>query len=63
MIALDIEVPGTITIQEAHDIACKSEKSIRNDIDNIFDIMIHVEPAGSCEDEEKYGVKQSDFSG
>lgn len=62
MIALDIEVDRTISIQEAHEIACKAEKSIRNDIENIFDIMIHVEPAGSCEEEEKYGVKQSDFS-
>lgn len=62
MIALDIEVDKTITVEEAHEIACKAEKSIRNDIGNIFDIMIHVEPAGCCDDEEKYGVKQSDFS-
>jgi len=62
MIALDIEVDGTITAQEAHRIACKAERSIRNEINNVFDIMIHVEPAGSCEDEEVYGVKQSDLS-
>ena len=62
MIALDIEVDKTITVEEAHEIACKAEKSIRNDIGNIFDIMIHVEPVGCCDDEEKYGVKQSDFS-
>jgi cation diffusion facilitator family transporter len=62
MIALDIEVDGTITAQDAHMIACKAEISIRNEIDNIFDIMIHVEPAGGCEDEEVYGVKQSDLS-
>jgi len=62
MIALDIEVDSTITIQEAHKIACNTEKAIRNDMDNIFDIMIHIEPAGSCEEEEKYGVKESDLT-
>lgn len=62
MIALDIEVDKTITVEEAHKIACKAEKSIRNDIGNIFDIMIHIEPTGCCDEEEKYGVKQSDFT-
>jgi len=62
MIAFDIEVDGTITAQEGHMIACDVEKSIRNEIENIFDIMIHIEPAGSCEDEELYGVKQSDLT-
>ena len=61
MIAFDIEVDGTISAGEAHIIACNSEKAIRSEIDNIFDIMIHVEPVGSCEEEEKYGVKKSDL--
>lgn len=62
MIAFDIEVDGTISAGEAHIIACRIEKSIRSEIDNIFDIMIHIEPIGGCEEEEKYGVKKSDFS-
>jgi cation diffusion facilitator family transporter len=62
MIAFDIEVDGTITAREAHIIACNAEKAIRFEIDNIFDIMIHIEPVGGCEEEEKYGVRKSDFS-
>jgi cation diffusion facilitator family transporter len=62
MIAFDIEVDGTINASEAHNIACNVEKAIRFEIDNIFDIMIHIEPVGGCEEEEKYGVRKSDFS-
>jgi cation diffusion facilitator family transporter len=62
MIACDIEVDGSISALEAHIIACKTEKAIRSEIENIFDIMIHIEPVGGCEEEEKYGVRKSDFS-
>ena len=61
MIAFDIEVDGNINAREAHIIACKAEKAIRAEIDNIFDIMIHVEPVGGCEEEEIYGVRKSDL--
>lgn len=61
MIAFDIEVDGNINAMEAHIIACKVEKLIRTEIDNIFDVIIHVEPIGGCEEEEKYGVKKSDL--
>lgn len=62
MIAFDVEVDGNIIVNEAHIIACLIEKSIRSEIDNIFDIMIHIEPAGGKEEEEKYGIKSSDLS-
>ncbi|MBN2519125.1 MAG: cation transporter [Bacteroidales bacterium] len=61
MIAFDIEVDGAISAREAHIIACKAEKAIRSEVDNIFDIMIHIEPVGGCEEEENYGVRKSDF--
>jgi cation diffusion facilitator family transporter len=62
MIAFDVEVDGNITANEAHIIACLIEKSIRAEIDNIFDIMIHIEPVGGNEEEVKYGIKISDLS-
>jgi cation diffusion facilitator family transporter len=62
MIAFDIEVDGSISVSEAHIIACRIEKSIRSEIDNIFDIIIHIEPVGVNEKEEIYGVKKSDFT-
>jgi cation diffusion facilitator family transporter len=61
MIALDIEVEPTLNTQEAHELVCRVEKEIRKEIDNIFDIMIHVEPLGNREQEVKYGVEQSDI--
>ncbi len=61
MIALDIEVEPTLNTQDAHELVCKVEEEIRKEIDNIFDIMIHVEPFGNLDHEVKYGVEQSDL--
>lgn len=56
MINLDIEADGNITLNEAHDIAEKIEKNIRQSIENVYDIVIHVEPKGHCMDNEKFGL-------
>ena len=32
------------------------EKSIINSVDNVYDILVHVEPAGECQTGEKFGV-------
>ena len=56
IITLDIEVNPHITVTQAHDIAEAVEKSIENSIDNIYDILVHVEPAGECQADEKFGV-------
>ena len=56
MIALDIEVDGTISVTEAHRIANEVERSIKARIDNIYDIVVHVEPEGVHHDGEKFGI-------
>ena len=56
MITLDIEVNPQITITQAHEIADAVEKSIINSVDNVYDILVHVEPAGKCQTGEKFGV-------
>lgn len=58
VIDLDIEVDGNKTVDEAHDIAVKVEKTIKERIENIYDIIIHVEPRGNYEEAEKYGVSR-----
>ena len=58
MIALDIEVDGNITLNQAHEIAHEVEKSIKDTIENVYDIMIHVEPAGQCHEIEKFGISK-----
>jgi cation diffusion facilitator family transporter len=54
-IDIDIEVPPTKTIIEAHWIACKVEKAIKERVENVYDIVVHVEPAGNLE-HEGYGL-------
>jgi len=62
MIALDIEVDGEITVNEAHDIATEVEQSIKNTIENVYDIMVHIEPAGKCHEVEKFGITKDMFT-
>ena len=56
MLTLDIEVSPQITITQAHEIAESVEKSIKSSIDNVYDILVHVEPAGECQTNEKFGI-------
>lgn len=56
MITLDIEVDPQMTITQAHEVADAVEKSIKASIDNVYDILVHVEPAGKCQSGEKFGV-------
>ena len=46
LIDLDIEVDGTLSVHEAHHIARQVEDAIRTQIDNVYDIVVHVEPLG-----------------
>jgi len=56
-IDIDIEVPPNIKLVEAHSIARKVETAIKKRIENVYDIMIHVEPAGNIEN-EGYGLSE-----
>jgi len=56
-IDIDIEVPPNIKVVEAHSIARKVENAIKKRIENVYDIMIHVEPAGNIE-KEGYGLSE-----
>ncbi len=62
MIALDIEANGNITLNEAHEIAQAVEESIKRTVDNVYDIVVHVEPAGVLHSEEKFGVDKSNVT-
>lgn len=58
MIALDIEVDGDISLYQAHQIANDVEDSIRHSINNVYDIVVHVEPNGKDHHIEEFGVDQ-----
>ncbi len=46
-IDLDIEVQPHLTVYEAHELAEKVEEAVRNEIPEVYDIVIHIEPEGS----------------
>ena len=61
MINLDIEVDPDLPVKEAHDIAKLVETSIKSNLKNIYDVMVHVEPLGNLEEDEKYGITESEI--
>lgn len=62
MVNLDIEVNAFLSIKEAHDIAREVEESIKSDLNNVYDVMVHVEPLGNKEEDEKFGLTESDIN-
>jgi len=62
MINLDIEVDPGLSVKLAHDIAKNVESSIKSNLKNIYDIMVHVEPLGNLEEDEKYGITEREIN-
>jgi cation diffusion facilitator family transporter len=62
MVNLDIEVDASLSVKEAHEIARSVEKSIKANLRNIYDVMVHVEPLGNKEEDEKYGITESQIT-
>jgi len=62
MVNLDIEVNPSLSVQEAHAIAKNVENSIKSNIRNVYDVMVHMEPLGNREEDEKYGITESDIT-
>jgi len=60
MVNLDIEVEPGLSVKEAHNIARNVEISIRSNIRNIYDVMVHIEPLGNTEQEE-YGITEKEI--
>jgi cation diffusion facilitator family transporter len=60
MVNLDIEVEPDLSVKEAHNIARNVEISIRSNLKNIYDVMVHVEPLGNTEEEE-YGITEKEI--
>lgn len=56
VIDIDIEVNETMSVAEGHEIAVNVERVIKQTVDNVYDISVHVEPLGNFEKHEKYGV-------
>ena len=61
-IDLDIDVDPQISVIEAHEIAIKVEQEIKLRLENVFDVMIHIEPCGDDTD-EAYGLSEEEMHG
>ena len=57
---LDIEVDGKMSVAAAHEIARQVEGAVRRAIPDVYDIMVHVEPQGMSDENEQYGLDESD---
>lgn len=62
MVNLDIEVNSFLSVKEAHEIARRVEESIKTNLPNIYDVMVHVEPLGNEETDERYGISESEIN-
>ncbi|MCB2208137.1 MAG: cation diffusion facilitator family transporter [Bacteroidetes bacterium] len=58
LIALDIEVDGKMSLEEAHELSAEVEQNIKQNIQNVYDVLVHVEPFGNCEIDEVFGVSE-----
>ncbi len=61
MIALDLEVDGAISVTEAHEMAHQVERQVKEDIRNVYDILVHIEPIDSDIKDTSYGVSGEDL--
>ncbi|MCX7024982.1 MAG: cation diffusion facilitator family transporter [Spirochaetes bacterium] len=59
----DIEVAPDITVSAAHVIAIEVEQAIKDRLPEVYDVIVHVEPVGNLEDDERYGLTPGDGEG
>jgi divalent metal cation (Fe/Co/Zn/Cd) transporter len=57
---LDIEIDGKLSIKVGHDIAQKVEDKIKERIENVYDVLVHIEPEGNVE-KEKFGLSRANI--
>ncbi|MDP3179373.1 MAG: cation diffusion facilitator family transporter [Spirochaetaceae bacterium] len=56
VVDLDIEVESAMSVAAGHDIAIRVESAIKERLPEVYDVIVHVEPAGNDEKGEKYGL-------
>jgi cation diffusion facilitator family transporter len=61
LIDLDIEVDESMSVAESHTIGVAVEEKIKERLENVYDIMIHIEPKGNVEKDEKFGISRDDL--
>lgn len=62
VIDMAIEVDGALTVKEGHDKATEVRRCIQDQLTNIYDVIIHVEPIGNEETSETFGLSKQNFN-
>jgi cation diffusion facilitator family transporter len=62
-IDIDIEVDPKLTVQEAHTIASHVERAIKERVEGVYDIVVHIEPIGDSQKNtpEGYGLREHEL--
>jgi cation diffusion facilitator family transporter len=55
VVDLDIEVDPAMSVARAHDIAMAIEAAIKSRLPEVYDVIVHVDPAGISEEGERFG--------
>lgn len=58
MIAIDLEMNGEMSLKMAHNLAHEVEDRLKNEIEYVFDVFIHVEPLGDVIKEKDVGLSR-----
>lgn len=61
IVALDIEIDGQLSLDEAHRISHQVEDNIKRKLPNVYDVLIHLEPVGNDNDNEVFGISGKDL--
>lgn len=61
IVDIDIEVDGAMTVLHAHEIAKKVEMNIKETIPEVYDVIVHIEPKGNVEPNERFGLSEKNI--
>lgn len=61
-VAVDIEVDGDLPLKKAHELAHHVEEMIREELVDVYDIIVHTEPVGDDATEEKFGISEDNLT-
>jgi cation diffusion facilitator family transporter len=60
VVDLDVEVDPSMTVARAHEIAASIEAAIKTRLPEVYDVIVHVDPAGIREEGERFGNSPSE---
>jgi cation diffusion facilitator family transporter len=63
VIVMDVEVDPNISLRAAHEISKSIESAVSEQVGSVYDVNVHLEPLGNCEQNECFGISAEIVSG